>query len=235
MRAKGSAPAKPVQADCPECLDAKFVRYDVEMRDPRFGRLFPCPKCNQTGIGISAGLLDEERKIRILDLDVAERPNSQAMLVAAKTFIQNPIGFLSFCGGNGNGKTVMLMGIVNACLELGIEARYVTAHQLMDYLYEAFDEKVLETDRGRITRLASIPVLAIDELDKARDTPYAYDMQHHLFDQRYRSKDAIGTVFAWNGNLSTIPWPAVRSRLSEFPVIENQDEDMRPILGMART
>ncbi len=156
------------------------------------------------------------------------------MKEAAEKFISNPRGFLSFFGGYGTGKTIALQAIVNECNERGIEAIYLTAHELMDYLYEAFDPKVMETDRGRVNRLASVPVLVIDELDKARDTPYAADMQFHLFDTRYRRAHELGTVLAWNGDLNTLPWPAVVSRISEFRHIQVSDSDMRPVIGGAR-
>lgn len=192
---------------------------------------FPCPKCNQVGVAAASGLYPEERGITLADLDVTGRPMTQNMVGWAEKFIQKPTGFLSFHGEYGTGKSVALMAIVNACIERGLEARYLTGHTLMDYLFEAFDPKVMETDRARINRLASIPVLVIDEFEKAKETPYSADMQFHLIDQRYRNRLALGTVLAWNGPLEALPWPAVRSRLTEFPIILNNDPDLRPRLG----
>jgi len=212
-----------------------YIRYDLPITDPRFGRIIPCQKCNQRAVTINSGLQEHERNITIANLITIGREDAQRMKAATMAFISNPFGFLSFYGSYGNGKTIALMAIVNACLDQGIEARYLTAHQLMDYLYDAFDKKVMETDRGRIERLAKIPVLVIDEFDKARDTPYAADMQQHLIDERYRNKSTLGTVFAWNGDFSTIPWGAVVSRMREFPAIENRDSDMRPAIGKAKT
>jgi len=74
-------------------------------------------------------------------------------------------------------------------------------------------------------------VLAIDEVDKARVTDYAREVQTHLFDARYRNHAALGTVVAWNGDFDAIDLPWVQSRLSEFPVVTNFDKDMRPLLG----
>lgn len=213
----------------------KFLRYDVPVSDYRFGKISPCPKCNQETVTVNSGLQSHERSITIANLISAGRDDAQKMKSAAVAFIEKPTGFLSFYGSYGNGKTIALMAIVNACISKGIDARYLTAHQLMDYLYDAFDKKVMETDRGRIERLAKIPVLAIDEFDKARDTPYASDMQQHLIDERYRNKSTLGTVFSWNGDFSTIPWGAVVSRMREFPAIENRDSDMRPAIGKAKT
>lgn len=219
---------------CDYCQDVHFVRFDVPVGDPRFGKISPCSKCNQAAITYNSGLQPHERKITLSSLESTDRPDALKMKSAAAKFINSPVGFLSFFGGYGNGKTVALMAIVNECIARGIEARYLTAHQLMDWLYEAFDEKVMETDRGRIIKLARLPVLVIDEFDKARETAYAADMQQHLIDERYRNAHELGTVFAWNGDAGTIPWGAVASRMREFPMIENRDADMRPAIGKAK-
>lgn len=236
-RSKGSHPRPQTEPACTYCEDRRYVSFDVPVHDPRFGRVTPCPKCNQVGVTLQSGLQPPERKITLgmLTADKKRDPDTTRMKAAAQAFIERPVGFLSFHGGYGNGKTVALMAIVNACLSQGIEARYLTAHELMAYLYDAFDKNVMETDEGRIRRLAATPVLVIDELDKARETPYAADMQFHLIDTRYRAKDTLGTVFAWNGGLDALPWPAVVSRLREFPVIENRDDDARPALGEGKT
>jgi hypothetical protein len=234
LRAKGSEPRPAQVLECDGCGDTRFFRYEVSVTDPRFGRLFPCPKCNQEGVAALCGLHSHERTINIHDLDADTRPGAQAMVRAGELFIRNPVGFLSVCGSWGNGKTILLMGIVNACLTRGIEARYLTAQALKDYLYEAFDKAILDTDRGRVSKLAALPVLVIDEFHTAHNTPYAEDMQRHLIDERYRNKGTLGTVFAWNGDADTIPWPMVRSRMSEFPIIYNVDDDMRPMLGEAK-
>jgi DNA replication protein DnaC len=198
-----------------------------------FGKISPCPKCNQATIDAACGLKTHERRVNLAQLITTNRPGAQAMKEAGQQFIANPRGFLSVYGPCGNAKTVLLQAITNACLDNGIEARYLTAHELLDYLKEAFDPRVMETDIGRIHRLASIPVLVIDELDKARNTEYAADMQQHLINERYRNAQTLGTVFAWNGTLNTLPWPAVVSRITEFVHIENGDVDLRPILGAA--
>ena len=141
-------------------------------------------------------------------------------------------GFLTFHGGFGNGKSTVLKAIVNSCIEQRVDVRYITMTEVMVYAREAFEsEQRGDTDYGRITRLASNRVLVIDEMDKARITDYAREVQTHLFDVRYRQSYLLGTVVAWNGPFDALDLPWVRSRLSQYPVIENNDTDMRPLLG----
>lgn len=221
---------------CDYCQGYRYYRFNVSMDDPRFGRLFPCPKCNQREIDAACGLQTHERSINLDDIQSSgpKHKGAAAMQRAGRAFLENPTGFLSVYGPCGNAKTILLQGIVNACLERGIEARYLTAHEMMDYLKEAFDPKVMETDIGRIRRLANVQVLCIDEMDKAKATEYAADMQQHLINERYRNAHILGTVLAWNGDLNTLPWPAVVSRIREFVHIENKDDDMRPAIGAAK-
>jgi DNA replication protein DnaC len=97
---------------------------------------------------------------------------------------------------------------------------------VLNYAREAFEsQKQGDTDYGRITDLARYPVLVIDEVDKARVTDYAKEVQTHLFDARYRKAHEMGTVVAWNGSFESLELPWVRSRLSQFVVVENRVAD----------
>lgn len=174
-----------------------------------------------------------EREIRFADIVTDGRPGAAKMLKAARQFVQDGCtGFLTIHGGYGNAKTTLLKAIVNECVSTGLSARYITMTEVMAYAREAFEsQKQGDTDYGRITDLAKVHVLVIDEMDKARVTEYAREVQVHLFDARYRKSHAVGTVVAWNGEFDGIDLPSVLSRLSQFVVVRNDDPDMRPLLG----
>ena len=198
-----------------------------------FGRVIPCGTCNKDAVARSTGLNPVERQITFADIDTQGRPGAALMLKAAREFIgQGCTGFLTVHGGYGNAKTTLLKAIVNECVARSISAKYVTMTEVMAYAREAFESQMQgDTDYGRITDLARVHVLVIDEVDKARVTEYAREVQVHLFDARYRNSHAVGTVVAWNGAFDAIDLPSVLSRLSQFVVIENNDVDMRPLLG----
>lgn len=155
------------------------------------------------------------------------------MLTAAQNFITGGrIGFLTIHGTYGNAKSTTLYALVNECIEHCVDVRYITMTEVMVYAREAFDsEQRGDSDYGRIARLAATQVLVIDELEKARLTDYAREVETHLFNVRYRNSHQLGTVLAWNGSFTALELPSVRSRLSQFPVVENLDADMRPLLG----
>lgn len=156
------------------------------------------------------------------------------MVNAANNFVADSFGFLTIHGGFGNGKTTALMGIVNALIEKGIEARYITASNLLAYLRETFNGESKQSDYDRLHELAAVPVLCIDEMDKLRGSEYSREIQQELMNTRYREAGSLGTVLAWNGDFETINMPAVTSRASEFVVIWNRDSDIRPEIGMSK-
>lgn len=220
---------------CKTCSDLQFLRDDeCPVGHPAFGRLTACPDCNKRGVTAECGLNEKERTLRLMHVVTDGRPGAEQMLTAARDFMQRKTGMLSLHGRWGNGKTLILQAIVNECREAGIEARYITATELVLWLMEAFDEKIMDTDKARIERLANIPILCIDELDKARDKPYSREMQQYLIDRRYRNGHLLGTLFAWNGSFTALGMPAVSSRLSEYIVVENNDDDIRLLLGAQR-
>ena len=217
---------------CQQCNGSKYIRYDVPLGHPMFGKIFPCQLCNQENVIRASGLNPTEREVSFDALSIPNGTGTVRMVSAAKRFLQSRKGILSIYGRYGNGKSTVLKAIVAECTRAGIEARYMTMYEVMAYAKEAFESKQQgDSDAGRITRLAQTMVLCIDELDKARLTDYAVEVQTHFFDARYRNADTLGTVVAWNGDLQTIPLPWVMSRLSEFEMVENADPDIRPLLG----
>lgn len=224
--------AQPVA--CPDCNGQRWFSYSgLEIGHPYYGRLFPCPTCNKIAIDNACGLQEHERRIKFTDIQTANKPGTLKMVAAACVFVAQPYGFLSIHGGFGNGKTTALMAIVNAVIEGGTEARYLTAAELMAHMRETFNAETKETDYSRLHELAKIPVLCIDEMDKLRDTPYSREIQQELINLRYRNARILGTVLAWNGDINALPFPAVISRAQEFPMVHNTDADLRPLIGRA--
>jgi DNA replication protein DnaC len=218
---------------CLSCDGQRYIRYDVEINHPMFGVAIPCPVCNKEEVASYSGLNAIERSVTFKMLKTNGLPGMTRLLSATQAFIADGCkGFLAVHGGYGNGKSTLLKAIVNNAIDHKIKAKYITMTEVMVYAREAFEsEKAGDTDYGRISTLAKYPVLCIDECDKARITEYAREVQTHLFDVRYRQSHLMGTVVAWNGEFENLDLPWVRSRLSQFTVINNTDPDMRPLLG----
>ncbi len=79
-----------------------------------------------------------------------------------------------------------------------------------------------------------MPVLAIDELDAAKMTDFAYEFRAAFLDDRYRLAVTCRahTLFAMNGDPSGLPGDLYdRMRDGRFVVFHNTDASMRPVMG----
>jgi len=231
------------QADCPACGGMGYFRADVEVGHSQFGKLLPCDHPAHHAVRLAAlvkvsGLaeIDADRRLS----DIKRIAGNEAMLDAAQALLDNPYGWLWIHGGPGNAKTEVLIAIVNESTMSGrgpsVYAKFST---IVDYMRDAFAEKNQRakdpgTNLGYIDRfekLKAVKILAIDEMDKARATPFMQDFRFDFLDERYRQGVAGQTVtlFASNLNPATMPdpiWDRVRD--GRFKVIHNQASSARP-------
>lgn len=227
---------------CELCAGFGFVRLDVPLTDPRFGKLMRCPcKAREDAERLQklSGLTETERALKLSDIMTKGRPQTKAMVAACARFLDRPYGMLVIHGTSGNAKTVALQACVNALLGVGVEAVYITAFDLISYIRAAFvfdkstgiHEAKMDSDYDRIVRFGTVPFLALDELDKIKMTDWVEQEVTDLIDRRYRlgCDGKAGTMIAMNGDPRDLPtW--IYSRLSQGEIIRNDDSDLRPHL-----
>jgi DNA replication protein DnaC len=225
---------------CEICGDFGFYRVDVPESDPRFGKLVRCGcKANDDATRLQrlSGLTETERMWRLADIKTAGRPMTLAMVEACSDFLLSPFGFLSIWGKSGNAKTVALQACVNALVNVGVEAVYITVFDLMGYVQEAFTENKevkSESAYNRIVRFGTVPFLAIDEFDKLNkifEQSWTQGQITDLIDRRYRlgQDGQAGTMIAMNSSPEDLPmW--IYSRMSQGVIVRNDDPDLRPYL-----
>lgn len=239
------APESPREVhECPICRDVGFLRADVELGHPDFGKPLPCPgeahapermrRLAQLS-GLPEGFLDWS-----LD-DIEPNDHNREMLAAAREVMTWDGGFLYLWGGPGNAKTNVLVSLVNHFNKGGRTAAYVKFAKVVDYMRDAFIEKkqraldpMAQSSMSYIERfqqLVKIPVIAIDEMDKARSTEFADDFRFDFLDDRYLQALAgeTITIFASNANPNRLPEPIWdRIRDGRFRVLENRQPSARP-------
>lgn len=216
------------------------MRADVPIDDPRFGRVERCA-CKRAEdaerrlrrLRELSGLTEAERTIRLSDIDMVGRPGADRMVESAQRFISSPSGFLTVWGKPGNAKTMVLMAIVNELTEIGIEAVYVTAFDMIGFIRQAFAADGGEDALSRLKRFEMVRVLAIDEFDKIKPTEWTLEQLTEIIDRRYRLglSGCAGTVIAMNGDPRQQPeWIASRLLDGRNTVIRNDDSDLRKVL-----
>ena len=197
--------------DCPECNGFGYVRYDVPVGHPKFGRLERCPNVKARAIekSLQVGEIDPRigltaDELRNLSWSMVRKGVNQAdraCEVTQRAYMSGH-GLVFLYGGFGQGKSLVLKIAVATALNEGRRAAYANLAGVLDDIRIAYDErenKMTELVR-RMEWWTSLDVLAIDELDKVGQTDWARERIFQLLDARYQSairQEAL-TVIAAN-------------------------------------
>jgi DNA replication protein DnaC len=203
------------QPDCPLCHGLGYLSEDRPLDHPRFGRIEPCD-CRKEAIAREqsnqldklSNLYPDERKIRLDQLEQRRGAGTRRMLRAAHEYLEAPYGLLTLWGAAGNGKTAVLMALVNHFNHDGRgPAAYFRFADLMNVIRLGHhpDTEMQAVERYR--RLKSIWFLAIDEIDHAAMTESAQEFRARFFDDRYRLARAgqAHTALAMNDDPAVLP------------------------------
>ncbi|RAL23696.1 AAA family ATPase [Lujinxingia litoralis] len=112
----------------------------------------------------------------------------------ARAFAPGERGYLLH-GTVGTGKTHLLAGTIrHLTLEKGINARFIEFTHLLSAIKEGFDQGRGET--AILGPLSEVPVLAIDELGKGRNTEWQLSIIDEIISKRYNA--GLTTLFTTN-------------------------------------
>lgn len=172
------------------------------------------------------GLPDEAAGVSLATFR-AMAPQHKA-LTEARAFVADPYGWLTLVGGYGIGKTRLIYGALNDLADAGMYGRYVMMPALLNELRDASRDGDYSE---RLRRFISAPLLAVDELDKIRDTDFVDDVLHAIFLARYQDRAALATIIGYNADGADRIPPFLRSRIkdSRFRMVEMAGPDLRPI------
>ncbi len=122
----------------------------------------------------------------------------------AKGFAPGEKGFLLH-GKVGTGKTHLLSGTIrHLTLEKGIAARFVEFTHLLSDIRQQFDRGRGET--AVLAPVIEVPVLAIDELGKGRNTDWQLSIIDEIISKRYNR--SLTTLFTTNYPLEADELPS---------------------------
>ena len=221
----GGQPNGVGRAGCPICGGVGYLRQDVPLGDPDFGRIVPCA-CMQGILQSQAS----ERLYRFSNLErlqhmtfesfsphgrVALSPIAQKSLGQAYnlsySFAQTRTGWLLLEGSFGCGKTHLAAAIANFSAKHGIPTMFLTAPDLLDWLRASF-EGADERFSARFEEIRQVPLLILDDFGTQNATPWAQEKLFQLLDFRYVNQSP--TVITTNLRLEEIEG-RIRSRLAD--------------------
>ncbi len=214
--------------NCPHCHGAGYVRYNVPLGDPRFGRLEPCT-CRAAEIAQAARsrLFEMSRLDRLSHLTFENfdpKGNKKAKFMppqdvhsletakeAAENFAHQPQGWLLLEGGYGCGKTHLAAAIANYAVSMGTPTLFITVPDLLDSLRFAFNDPET-TFEARFEEVRNADLLVLDDFGTQNATPWAQEKLFQIINYRYINK--LPTVITTNLMLDEIE-SRIRSRLQD--------------------
>ena len=203
---------------CPQCLGAGWLRMDVPVNDPRFGKLYPCVCRTQ-----ATELRNLEELYRLSNLDAfqtkifanfdPEVPGVAEAYRAAVEFATHPEGWLVLLGGYGCGKTHLAAAIANYVVQdHRMQVYFAVAPDLLHHLRAAYAPTSEVTYDERFEQIRSVYLLIIDDLGAEQSTPWAVEKLYQIFNYRYNNR--LPTVVTSNCDLDALD-PRIRSRLCD--------------------
>jgi len=213
---------------CPICHGAGYVRLNVPVGDPRFGKAVPC-RCKRQAIRErqTARLRQTSnlQHLHKMTFETFETKGHDAPEVSvaltealntAREFAANPRGWIVFTGAYGCGKTHLAAAIANYRVERGLSVLFVVVPDLLDYLRAAYAPDSAVTYDERFEQVRNVELLILDDLGTQNATPWAAEKLYQLLNYRYNAE--LPTVITTNQTLEDID-PRLASRLKDQDLV----------------
>ena len=218
--------------DCPICGGLGWLRRDLPIDDPLFGRAAICPNRSCDVLGRDSGL--NARELGLRWAGVADLNNALAAVRAVKAALERGAGWVTLWGGTGLGKTLILQTAVAEAIQGQRPARYTRMTDVIDNLRASFDQESTRGEEGRrMDSWAGLPILAIDEADRVRSSDYADEKRFSLLDRRYQAALRGSSITLLASNSDPRGWgDYLASRVFDgrFAVIRMIGQDARPLV-----
>jgi DNA replication protein DnaC len=188
----------PGDPNCPICDGVGYLRQDLPVGHPDFGKLHVCT-CRQGQINqrvherlFALSRLDELRNLTFenfnsrgrVGLRAAQADSLEQAFNQAQIFAQTLKGWLLLSGKFGCGKTHLAAAIANFVVDLGIPTLFITVPDLLDALRFSYDDPEA-TFEQRFEEIRSAPLLVMDDFGTQNATEWAQEKLFQILNYRY--------------------------------------------------
>ena len=195
------APAEERGSGCDLCGGGGFVRYELPVDHPQFGKAQPCVCVLREEAGVRRARLERISNLGSLTRftfatlrpDVADALFVDAV-AAARDYAAEPAGWLVFTGPSGSGKTHLAAAIANARIDMGAPALFMVVPDLLDHLRASYD--ATDDDLGYdelFDQVRNAPLLLLDDIDAVAGTAWAKEKLFQVVNHRFNA--GLPTVF----------------------------------------
>ena len=220
--------------DCEFCGGVGFLRSDVPVGHPDFGRLEPCV-CRSGEVAENArqrlyelSNLDRLSHLTFENFRASGNPKAefitpqevsslQESLQASEEFSIRLQGWLLLEGAYGCGKTHLAAAIANAAVHRGVPTLFITVPDLLDSLRFAYGNPET-TFEARFEEIRNADLLVMDDFGTQNATAWAQEKLFQIINYRYINK--LPTVITTNLILDEIE-SRIRSRLQDSDYVQH--------------
>jgi DNA replication protein DnaC len=215
--------------NCPFCGGQGYLRLDVPVGDPRFGKLEICV-CRQRDVSeqvrerlYSLSRLDELKGLTFETFQPRGRKGLGEMHAAsiemafnqAQHYARHINGWLLLRGGYGAGKTHLAAALANFAVEMGVPTLFLTVPDLLDMLRFSYDSDDT-TFEERFNEIRNASLLILDDFGTQNATGWAQEKLFQILNYRYINK--LPLVVTTNLSLDEIE-ARIRSRLADRELV----------------
>jgi DNA replication protein DnaC len=215
--------------NCPHCGGAGYLRTDVPVGHPGFGRLEICV-CRQRDVSqqvrerlYSLSRLDELKELTFDTFQPRGRKGLGEMHASslemafnqAHHYAKSLNGWLMLRGGYGCGKTHLAAAIANYAVEMGVPTLFLTVPDLLDMLRFAYDSEDT-TFEERFNEIRNASLLVLDDFGTQNATGWAQEKLFQIINYRYINK--LSLVVTTNLSLDEVE-ARFRSRLADRELV----------------
>ena len=180
---------------CPICKGAGYLRQDVPVGHPQFGKPVECTchrdarqtrELHQVFDVSQIEGLQRFQSATFESYDISCKGVLQAYR-AALTFAAKPTGWLLLTGPHGCGKTHLAVAVARERLSQGEHVVFQTTPDLLDQIRATFASDTPNAYEQVVAHLRAVDLLILDDLGVEQGTPWAKEKLFQLLNYRYNA------------------------------------------------